>query len=325
MFLAVLLVAAGVIGCQSKETEQTGTATEPTAAADLTAEPTKFAETYPPKSETIPTPKPTDTPTPEPTPAPTPEPTPVPTDTPEPTPTPTPTPEPTPTPDPFVEVAYVPGYTNETYVNFRSGPSTDAPIWFICNYGTEVLITGKTADWYRVKCEGKSGYIARPFVTLGNFPTPTPKPTPRPTSTPRPTATPRPNPPSGQYTEYDIHLVAALIHLEGPGSTYVGYRALASIVYNRVTNTSGHYPNTVAGVIFQHNQFPGYTRYQLEHTTPNATAMAAARYVFLEHGSVLPEKVLFYKAAYLGTTWYDYLEYYATIEGNNYFRALYYY
>lgn len=254
----------------------------------------------------------------------TPEPTttPPPTPTPEPTEVPTPTPEPTPTPDPFREVYYVPGYTNENFVNFRKEPSTDASIICICTLGTEVLIVGKTDEWFRVIFNDTEGYMARPYVTLGHYVTPTPVPTP----TPRPTPTPTPRPtPNGSFSDYDIHLVAALIHCEGPGSTYVGYRAIASVVYNRVMNKSGHFPDTVPGVIFQHNQFPGYTRYQLEHTTPNATAMAAARYVFLEHGSTLPPKVLFYRAAYLGTHWYSFTQYYATIEGNCYFYGILYY
>ena len=289
------------------------------AYADSSVVPTEFDATEAPLADTA-SPVPTDRPTPVPTPEPTPVPTPVPTPTPE------PTPEPTPTPEPFVEVNYVPGYTNETFVNFRSGPSTDAPIIEILRLGTEFLITGKTSEWMKVEYNGSEGYVARPYDTVGYYTTPTPQPTatprPTPTPTPRPTAAPTPG---GSFTDYEIHLVAALIHCEGPGSTAVGYRAIASVVYNRVMNQSGWFPNDVAGVIFQPGQFQGYTRERLEHTTPNATAMAAARYVFREHGSTLPPKVLFYRASYLGTEWFYYTQYYATIEGNNYFYGIIYY
>ncbi|MBQ3939427.1 MAG: hypothetical protein II724_08820, partial [Clostridia bacterium] len=71
--------------------------------------------------------------------------------------------------------------------------------------------------------------------------------------------------------------------------------------------------------------FQGYTRYGLEHTTPIPAAREAARYVFVEHGSTLPSNVFFYRAARLGTTWFYYTQYYATIEGNNFFYGLYYF
>lgn len=228
---------------------------------------------------------------------------------------PTPSPTPAPTEIPFTEVNYVPGYTNEPYVNFRSEPSTEADIIFICRLGTELYIIGKTDDWFRVEIDDVVGYIARPYVTAGQFVSPTPAPT-----TPPSMYTVYP----GQFSDYDIHLVAALIHCEGPGSTYVGYRAIASVVLNRVLNESNNFPDDVPGVLFQQGQF-GYSRAYLESVTPNATAMSAARYVFSSHGSTLPKKVLFYKAAYLGTTWTYYMRYYATIEGNAYFYGIIYY
>ncbi|MGN0825263.1 MAG: cell wall hydrolase, partial [Christensenellales bacterium] len=84
------------------------------------------------------------------------------------------------------------------------------------------------------------------------------------------------------------------------------------------------FPNSVPGVIFQSGQF-GYSRAYLNSITPNSKAMAAAKYVFLQHGSTLPKKVLFYRAAYLGTEWTDYTKYYATIEGNCYFYGIKYF
>lgn len=346
-----------------------------------------------------------------PTPAPTNSPTPAPTNSPTPAPSPTPTPKPTntpaPTSEPFVPMDNEPGYTNRAYVNFRSAPSTDAEIIRILTYGTEVTALAQSSEWYRVRCGGTVGYIAKPYVTLGTQATPTPKPTNPPTPTPKPTNTPDPNPftdmdnmaayvnvqrvnfrtapntssnviavltygtevrvtaqnskwyrcthnnrtgyiakkyltlghapsptptptpapnPGGhQFTDYEIHLVAALCHMEGPGSTYRGYRAIASVVYNRVMNQSGHFPNNVVGVLLQRNQFGNRPLSLFENTQPNAVAQASAEYVFRTHGSVLPPKVLFYRAVWCGIPWYDFTEYYATIEANNYYYGIMYY
>lgn len=348
-------------------------------------------------------------------PAPTPYPTSTHTNAPTPTHTPTPTPKPTntpaPTSEPFVPMNNESGYTNRAYVNFRSAPSTDAEIIDILTYGTSVTAIAQTSEWYRVRCSGTVGYIAKPYVTLGTLETPKPTATPRPTNTPKPTNTPDPDPftdtanmvayvntqrvnfrtapntnsdvitvltygtevriiaqnsawyrctynsrtgyiarqylmlghspnptpnptptpapapnPGGhQFTDYEIRLVAALCHMEGPGSTYRGYRAIASIVYNRVMNQSGHFPNNVVGVLLQRNQFGNRPLSLFENTQPNPVAQASAEYVFRTHGSVLPPKVLFYRAVWCGIPWYDFTEYYATIEANNYYYGILYY
>ena len=228
---------------------------------------------------------------------------------------PAPTAEPTPTPEVITEMYYVPGYTNEKFVNFRSKPSTNADILKICKYGTSLFVTGRLSKWFRVVIDNKIGYISRPFVTCGELTTPKPTPKPAP---PMYTVSP------GQFSDYEISLVAALIHKEGPGSTKKGYRAIASVILNRVLNKSKWFPDTVEGVLFQAGQF-GYTREELESVHPNSTALKAAKYVFSSHGSILPKKVLFYRASYLGHNWAYYMSYYATIEGNCYFYGKYFY
>lgn len=225
---------------------------------------------------------------------------------------------------PMTEMDYVPGYTTEQYVNVRAEPSTDADILRIVKLGTAVYITGRNDDWFKVEIDGVEGYIARPYVMSGQYETPTPTPAPTPRPTPKPTPSSMYTVQPGQFSEYDIKLVAALIHAEGPGSTKVGYRAIASIILNRVMNGSGWFPNDVSGVLFQKGQF-GYSRAYLESLNPNSVALAAARYVFQTHGSTLPKKVLFYRASYLGRNWTDYTKYYATIEGNCYFYGIKYY
>lgn len=160
--------------------------------ADKMPHGTDFGSTDSPSS----TPIPTDTPEPTATPAP----------TAAPTPTPAPTPEPTPTPEPMQEVNYVPGYTNETFVNMRQEPSTSAAILRICTLGTEFYITGKTSEWFQVDLDGQTGYIFRQFVTVGTYATPKPVVTQPPMYDPNPS----------EFSDSDIRLVAALIHAEGP-------------------------------------------------------------------------------------------------------------
>ena len=334
--ILLLIILAGVVtGCSGQEEVVEVSAQTPdddcvvVEAPDITP---GAAQTCVPAT---PTPEPTPTPTATPTPTPvqtTPEPTPAPTakQTAAPTTAPTqksaPTATPSPTAEPIEALNYIPGYVNSNGVNMRKSPNTYSQVLEVYSTGKNLYITGRNSEWYRVEADGMTGYIAKRFITLGVYATP--KPTQKPTATPtaKPTATPSPVPDyytvyAGEFSESDIVLVAKLLTSEGPGSTQLGLRAIASVVLNRVKNQSGNFPNTVYGVIYQKGQF--YPEGALDGITPTSSALTAARYVFSEHGATLPKKVLFYKASYLGTSWYSYLQYYCTIEANNYFLAIY--
>ena len=160
LFIALAAIAAGCTGKASgAENKGNDDYVVTIGGADKMPHGTDFGSTDSPSS----TPIPTDTPEPTATPAPdwhsavTDEEQEAPTAAP--TPTPAPTPEPTPTPEPMQEVNYVPGYTNETFVNMRQEPSTSAAILRICTLGTEFYITGKTSEWFQVDLDGQTGYI----------------------------------------------------------------------------------------------------------------------------------------------------------------------
>ena len=56
-----------------------------------------------------------------------------------------------------------------------------------------------------------------------------------------------------QGSSSDLSLLAAIIQCEAGGESYEGKLAVGSVVMNRVR--SSHFPNTVAGVIYQGGQF----------------------------------------------------------------------
>ena len=127
----------------------------------------------------------------------------------------------------------------------------------------------------------------------------------------------------GQFSDSDVILLAKLITYEARYATNKGQRAVGSIVANRVMNETHHFPNTVSGVIYQHNQF--VSEATLSGVTPTDKSIQNARYVLQEHGPTLPQKVLFYRAKSLGHVWYDYMVYYCTIDDDCFFRAIKYY
>lgn len=78
----------------------------------------------------------------------------------------------------------------------------------------------------------------------------------------------------------DLYLLGAIIQCEADGEPYEGKLAVGSVVMNRVR--SSYFPDTVAGVIYQKNQFSpvasGRYAYRLEQGVNN-TCMSAAQEV----------------------------------------------
>ena len=72
----------------------------------------------------------------------------------------------------------------------------------------------------------------------------------------------------------DLNLLARLVYAEARGEPYTGQVAVASVVLNRVKNSS--FPNSVAGVIYQSGAFSVVNDGQI-NLTPNATAKKAAQ------------------------------------------------
>lgn len=78
----------------------------------------------------------------------------------------------------------------------------------------------------------------------------------------------------GFASNSDLNLLAHLVYAEARGESYTGQVAVASVVLNRVKNSS--FPNTVAGVIYERGAFSVVTDGQI-NLTPNQTAISAAR------------------------------------------------
>lgn len=58
------------------------------------------------------------------------------------------------------------GYRTTSAVNFRSGPSTDAPILTTLPSGASILPTGeKRGAWWQVEAEGKTGWLHSDYIT----------------------------------------------------------------------------------------------------------------------------------------------------------------
>ena len=72
----------------------------------------------------------------------------------------------------------------------------------------------------------------------------------------------------------DLNLLSHLVYAEARGEPYSGQVAVASVVLNRVKNSS--FPNTVAGVIYERGAFSVVSDGQI-NLIPNETAKKAAQ------------------------------------------------
>lgn len=90
---------------------------------------------------------------------------------------------------------------------------------------------------------------------------------------------------STSHSESDLQLLAGLIQTEAGGESYAGKVAVGQVVMNRVK--SDLFPNSVAGVIYQQNQFAA-------PKTPSAEAIKAAREAMNSAGN---DMLFFYNPA----------------------------
>lgn len=79
---------------------------------------------------------------------------------------------------------------------------------------------------------------------------------------------------SSSNSNSDLNLLSRLVYAEARGESYTGQVAVASVVLNRVKNSS--FPNSVAGVIYQQGAFSVVNDGQI-NLTPNQTAISAAQ------------------------------------------------
>lgn len=210
-----------------------------------------------------------------------------------------PTPKPTPKPFEVVKMASTTGYVNSGSVNFRTGPGRSYDIISECERYDKLTITGTSGDWYRVKYNKKTGYMLKSYVRIG--------------------LSPKGYASVGKYTSADVLILAQIAYCENARGVEEGYKAVASVVLNRVH--SGKYPNTIEKVIFQGNgaQFsPADNANKLRLTKPSDQCVKAVSEV-LRNGSILPSNVMYFRTASKGTVWGSVRVYYDTFGGNCYF------
>lgn len=121
----------------------------------------------------------------------------------------------------------------------------------------------------------------------------------------------------GKYTQEELYLLAQVVYAEGKGQSSEGYKAIASVLYNRLQSKT--FPNTVNSVCYQPSQFTVVRFKNFASSVPSERAMEAVISVFVDGVVTLPENIMFFKSSRLGRDWGKYRTYYATIGANMFY------
>lgn len=98
------------------------------------------------------------------------------------------------------------------------------------------------------------------------------------------------------YTDKDLYVLTHVICGEAQGYPDSEQMYVGSVVLNRMN--SGRYPSTIEGVVFQDDQY-ACIRDGNYYRDPTAANWANAKWL-LEHGSVLPDNVVYQSGARQG-------------------------
>lgn len=158
---------------------------------------------------------------------------------------------------------YIDGWTAAN-INIREEPNTNSKILEVYKFNTHISYAKYNEEWSIIKYNGNSAYIYSKYISNKKLP-------------------------EKKYTDSELYMLSHLIMGEAGGQSDKCQLYTGSVVLNRIK--SNKYPDTMKGVIFQKGQY-ACTWDGNYNKTPTKQCIENAKYL-LEHGSVLPENVVY--------------------------------
>lgn len=194
-------------------------------------------------------------------------------------------------------------YTNDK-VNMRKGPTLDDTVIKVLSEDTEITVTGYTADWYRIKFEGKTGYCMKRYATSD-----------------------KPDDASEQtgedvisYTDEEFDMLCYVLQGEVGNCSEESKIAVANVIINRVKSPA--FPDSIEGVLTQANQFTAINGYYNRTNPPSDNTIECARRAL--GGEDNSNGAIYYYAPQYcsGSTaaWFESLTFCLEIDGQRYFK-----
>jgi hypothetical protein len=195
-------------------------------------------------------------------------------------------------------------YTAEK-VNLRNGPSLNDSVLSVLSKGCEVLVTGYTDDWYRVKVDGVNGFCMKRYL-----------------SEDKPAEEEESSSNSGviNYTDVELNMLSYVLQGEVGDCSDASKIAVANVIINRVK--SPLFPDTIEGVLTQSGQFDAIWGYYNGTTVPSSNTIDCAKRALSGEDNV-GEAVYYYAPQYCSAetaAWFESLTFCGEIDGQRYFK-----
>lgn len=194
-------------------------------------------------------------------------------------------------------------YTKEK-VNLRSGASLNDDVMVVIPEGGEVIVTGYTDDWYRVKYDGNDGFCMKKYLTEEK---------PENTS----------DVSDGEvisYTDEEFNMLTYVLQGEVGNCSEESKIAVANVIINRVLDP--RFPNSISGVLTQENQFTAIYGYYNGSTVPSENTIECAKRALAGENNT-NGAIYYYAPQYVGgstSSWFESLEFCLELDGQRYFK-----
>lgn len=196
-------------------------------------------------------------------------------------------------------------YTAEK-VNMRSAPSLNGSVLSVLAQGSELLVTGYTDDWYRVKVDGVNGYCMKRYLSE--------------TAPAKEDEGSRSEGGVVEYSEAEFDMLCCVLQGEVGDCSDASKIAVANVIINRVK--SPLFPDSIEGVLTQSGQFDAIWGYYYGYSVPSDSTKDCARRALNGEDNV-GEAVYYYAPQYCGAdtaAWFESLTFCAEIDGQRYFK-----
>ncbi|MBR1724465.1 MAG: cell wall hydrolase, partial [Ruminococcus sp.] len=194
-------------------------------------------------------------------------------------------------------------YTAEK-VNLRNGPSLNDSVISVLSQGCELLVTGYTDDWYRVKADGVNGYCMKRYLTE---------------TAPVEEEDNGSNSGVITYSDVELNMLCYVLQGEVGDCSEASKIAVANVIINRVKNPL--FPDSIEGVLTQSGQFDAIWGYYNGSTVPSDNTIECAKRALAGEDNV-GEAVYYYAPQYCSpdsAAWFESLTFCAEIDGQRYF------
>ena len=191
-------------------------------------------------------------------------------------------------------------------VNLRTEASLNADVIVVLPVDAEVIVTGYTEDWYRVKFDGNSGYVMKKYFTEA--------------APVQPAETVQTAGDVISYNDTEFDMLCYVLQGEVGNCSEASKIAVANVIINRVKDP--RFPDSIEGVLTQPSQFDAIYGYYGGYTVPSENTIQCAKRALAGEDNT-NGAIYYYAPQYVGgsvSSWFESLQLCLELDGQRYFK-----